>query len=178
MKRAVFVLLAACAGSPPAKAPVSAPAGRACVHGAEPVPASCIAPATRGKLLKDDHDAGLRIWQACEGGAIVEGAYVAERVGNGRNTRDQNLALFQAHAKDVLHTGAVSADYASCGDGSDEGCIRIEYEPANEDVPGVMKDLLAVFATNEDVCLPFRIDTGVNGPQLTRAACASPMCGR
>ena len=162
MKRIAFVALAACSSAPAKIAGPPPPAGRACVHGAEPVPASCIASATRGKLLKDDHDAGLRIWQACDGGAIVDGAYVAERVGNGHNTRADNLALFQAHQKDVLHTGAIRADYASCGaDAGDEGCIRVEYEPANEDVPGVMKDLLAVFATNEDVCLPFRIDTGV-----------------
>jgi hypothetical protein len=164
VKRVVFVLLAACSSAPAKPAAPVTPAGRACVHGAEPVPASCVAAATRGKLLKDDHDAGLRIWQACEGGAIVDGAYVAERVGNGHNARAENLALFQAHQKDVLRTGAIRADYAACGtDGGDDGCIRAWYEPANEDVPGVTKDLLAIFATPDegDVCLPFRIDTGV-----------------
>jgi hypothetical protein len=165
------IALAACGHAAPTAAPAtSAPARRPCVHEAvEPVPASCIRASARGKLLKDDKDAGLRIWQACEGDAILAGSYVGERVGNGRNTGDQNLALLQAHRNDVMHTGAITSGYGVCGGDAgpgDDGCIQVGYQPANEDVPAVMRDLVGIFATGEDVCLPFRIDTGVSPPQL------------
>ena len=166
----IAIALAGCGHAAPAPAPAKPPAvRRACVHAAEPVPSSCIRASARGTLLKDDHDAGLRIWQACDAGFVVDGAYVGERVGNGRNPREANTALFQAHTQEILQTGAVDGDYAACGGDAadhDDGCIVVRYQPVNEDVPGVMRDLLHVFATNEDLCLPFRIETGVAGPAL------------
>jgi hypothetical protein len=132
------------------------------VHDAEPVPASCIEAAARGKLLKDDHDAGIRIWQACEKGVIVDGDYVGEHVGNARRDRAELTSLLDAHHKDVWTTGVIRADVRTCGGTDASRCIAVGYQNSHEDVPAVTARLVGIFATNEDVCLPFRIDTGVS----------------
>jgi len=170
------LLLAACGSTSSSSGSGSttsgaAPARRACPHEAsEPVPSSCIRASARGKLLKDDHAGGVRIWQACERDLIVDGAFVLERVGNGRDTSDQLAALATQHAKDLWKLGASQSAFGGCGgapgdapDGPehDAGCIELGFTAHNQDVPGTADDLMRVFATAEDLCIPFRIDTGV-----------------
>jgi hypothetical protein len=157
-----LIFLAACGSSTAPVATPAAPVGRPCVHEAEPVPASCIDASARGKLLKDDHDNGVRIWQACAGGVIIEGDYAAEKVGNARNDREELTTLLDAHRKDVWATGVISADVRACGGAGDPSrCIDVAYQSSREDVPAVMARLAKIFATDQDVCVPFRIDTGV-----------------
>ena len=155
--------LAACgASSAPAAVKPAAPAGRPCVHEAEPVPASCIEPSARGKLLEDDHDAGVRIWQACAGGVVVDGDYVAEKVGNAQHDRADLTATLDAHHKDVWGTGVIRADVRACGGDGASRCIGVGYQDAHEDVPAVTARLATIFGTQTDECIPFRIDTGVS----------------
>jgi len=163
----LLIFVAACGPATPVRTidlPPPAPHRiRACEHAPEPVPSSCVPSEARGRLLKDDHDAGLRIWQACEGGdGVVDGSYVGERVGNGRDEPATIEAAFKAHQKDVWKLGVADAYFGTCYGGADGGgCIRLAFRESNEDVPAVAADLLKIFATQEDVCLPFRIDTGV-----------------
>jgi hypothetical protein len=168
MRRLAFVVMIGCghgASSGPAPASGSGSGAalpkRPCVHAAEPVPASCIAAAARGKVLKDDAAAGLRIYQACEAESVVEGAYVAERVGNGRKTRAEMIELEKAHQKELWGLGIIQTSFAACGTSADDGgCIEVGFKQPNEDVPAVAADLARIFDLG-DVCVAFRIDTGV-----------------
>jgi hypothetical protein len=158
-----LIFLAACGASAPAPAAKpAAPAGRPCVHEAEPVPASCVEASARGKLLKDDHDAGVRIWQVCERGVIVDGDYVAEKVGNAQRDRAELTSSLDAHRKEVWGIGVIRADVRACGGDGASRCIGVGFQNPREDVPAVTGNLAKIFATNEDVCVPFRIDTGVS----------------
>jgi hypothetical protein len=173
--RAAILLCAAAIGcgghaAAPASAPASAaPARRACVHGAEPVPASCLRASARGKVLKDDAQTGLRIYQACDGDHVIDGSYVAEHVGNGRKTRAEMIELVKAHQADLRTLGVLQSAFASCGGAGDEtaddaGCVQVGFQAPNEDVPAVATDLMRIFGDAGDVCIGFRIDTGVAPP--------------
>ena len=148
-------------------APPPGPARRPCPAAAAVDPPSCVRAAVRGRLLKDDPDAHLRIYQACDGGFVTTGSYVAERVGRARPTADQVRALLDAHRREVVALAPIQTSYGACGPGAnagadaDAGCIEVGFQEANEDVPSVAADLVRIFATSDDVCVGFRIDTGV-----------------
>lgn len=163
----LIVVWAGCGSTAPARTIDLPPPPRhvitACHHEPEPVPASCVPADARGRLLEDDHDAGLRLWEACEDGdGVVDGSYVGERVGNGRDEPTAIEARFKAHQQDVWKLGVIDAFFGRCSGATGGGCIRLAFQQPNEDVPAVAADLLRIFATDEDVCLPFRIDTGVD----------------
>jgi len=145
--------------APVAAAP-AAPARRACPTPPAVDPPSCLAASVRGRLLKDDPAAHLRIFQACGGGYVTEGAYLAERLGATPATADQLHALLGAHRLEVVKLAPVQIDVAPCGPGGGD-CIEVGFQEANEDVPAVAADLARIFADAGDACVGFRIDTGV-----------------
>ena len=102
----------------------------------------------------------MRIFQACAGGFVVDGTYLAERVGAGPAPADRLHALLDDHQRDVMKLAAVEAEVAPCGPGAGD-CIEVGFQEANEDVPSVTADLATIFADAGDACVPFRIVTGV-----------------
>jgi hypothetical protein len=160
----LLIAAGACGPARPAAAPAAAapagPARRACPAASAVDPPSCVAAAVRGRTLKDDPAAHVRIFQACAGGRVVDGTYLAERVGAGPATGDRLHALLDAHQREVMELAAVETAVEPCGPGAGD-CIEVGFQEANEDVPSVAADLARIFADAGDACVPFRIVTSV-----------------